>query len=825
MYSIYCDSECIYNDEFIDDKYKLTGMSLELKDNSAGTLKFTMSKSNHGYDLLKRFSSIITVYRERKWLWSGRAIQEETNFNNDRVITCEGELNYLLDTIQPPSYGSYTVRGYLEKLISIHNSKCESYKQFNVGLVTVTDPNNKISRYTNYENTLKEMSDDLIDDLGGHFKIRHESSSGVDVRYLDYIEDDTLPTAMQTIEFGKNLSDFAKNYSANNIATVIIPRGARLDTETIQGLDDYLTVASVNAGSIYVSAPQEVLDTYGRIEKVVDWDDITLPRNLLNKAQKYLLSEQWEDLIIKISAVDLHYLNPDIESISLLDKVRCRSAYHGMDTEMTCTEIKIDLGNPNGVTYTLSKNGTVNTLSASSSQANNELNKKIDTRTQGSLAAAREESKQIMDRITSGYITIKYNDDGSQELWIAETPDPDTAIRYWRWNSNGLMYTDDGGNTYKVGMRMDGTMIADLIKSGRITSDDGDSYFDLTTGEIKAHDFYMDGGKIQVMDNLDLKDLIEYSYATADGGYDWYGSVGTDGFTSHFTEIERNPLPGLDEVEAENSTVTVGNGVVDLFSKMWKGDNPPTFTNYRLRMHNGIIWLQGDIRYYSAGKLQGPSRYFDLGRGDSATPEMPDYANLRSKDYCHLGTYWCSNSTKSATFGDYPCFGRSGFKLVVMTTGSDQWYNGYPTTTNDGDIHRQQWIYNNNGEIWVREISGKFSTGLTFYPWTCLRGHWSSTFTCTPTGTAYDLSPALQNYGDMVELTIVSGVGSKKFRVIHSSSANSVVDDGGLWTGPTLTVSLDGSSTTNTVRIKTASNLQNCRLYIKPLVYNYMYAN
>ena len=90
-------------------------------------------------------------------------------------------------------------------------------------MVTVTDSNDSLYRYTNYEKTIECINDKLIGRLGGHLRVRKVNG----VRYLDYLSD--YPnTNKQVINFGKNLLDFTKSYDLSELATVIVPLGKTL---------------------------------------------------------------------------------------------------------------------------------------------------------------------------------------------------------------------------------------------------------------------------------------------------------------------------------------------------------------------------------------------------------------------------------------------------------------------------------------------------------------------------------------------------------------------------------------------------------------------
>ena len=111
--------------------------------------------------------SVLSLYQDDDWLYSGRVLSDETDFYGSRTIECEGELSYLLDSIQRyHEYHDISVQDYFTDLIANHNLDVESRKEFTVGQVTVVDNNDSLYRYSTYENTWKTIEDRLISRLG-----------------------------------------------------------------------------------------------------------------------------------------------------------------------------------------------------------------------------------------------------------------------------------------------------------------------------------------------------------------------------------------------------------------------------------------------------------------------------------------------------------------------------------------------------------------------------------------------------------------------------------------------------------------------------------
>lgn len=467
MYSIYADDVCIYNDAFSLENMKVVNPKLVLEDNSAGSLSITLPPSNVGYSSIQRLTTDIIVKKNDEEIWAGRVLSEENDFWNNRVLLCEGELAFLNDSIQPPAeYHDISVRRFLETMINVHNEKVKENRRFTIGAVTVVDSNDSLYRYTNYEKTIECINEKLIDRLGGHIRVRKENG----VRYLDYLAE--YPnTNSQTIEFSKNLLDFTRKWDLSEFCTVIVPLGSRLEESEIEALEAYLTVASVNNGSIYVQS-NDAVKNYGWIEKVVNWDDVTTASALLSKAKEYLSNVQFDSMDIELSALDLHYLNVDYETVKILDEIRVVSKPHGMDKYFPVTKLEIPLDQPENTQFSLGDK-----VAGTFTSANNSTNAKILNKikniasTASVLKEAKENATAIMNQATNGYITITKDDFGTNTLYISNNRDYKKATKLWKWNMNGLGYSKDGGKTYGLAITMNGSIVADYITTGTFNAD------------------------------------------------------------------------------------------------------------------------------------------------------------------------------------------------------------------------------------------------------------------------------------------------------------------------------------------------------------------
>lgn len=345
MYSIYADSTKIYDDTLGDEYRQIINPTLSLEDSTAGTLSMTLPPGSLGYDLIRRMSTTITVRKEDVEIWWGRVISESVDFWNQRNLECEGALTFLNDVLQPQAaLKKRTVAQYIEHIIANYNAQADEGRKFAVGEITAGGSETK-DYDIDYTNTL-ECLNEVTGDNNGHIRVRKEDG----VYILDYLKD--YPgTSSQTVEFGKNLLDFTRQWSNEELATVIVPLGIKLDSSRYENMDEKLTVASVNGGSIYVVS--EAAAEYGRCEKVVDFGDISSASKLLELANTYLADAQYDETEIELDGLDLHYLDAAYESIDLLDIITVTSAPHGMHHDYPVRKMEIPLDSPENTKFTL----------------------------------------------------------------------------------------------------------------------------------------------------------------------------------------------------------------------------------------------------------------------------------------------------------------------------------------------------------------------------------------------------------------------------------------------------------------------------------------
>lgn len=342
MFKAYCNNQIFFNAGISDDSLTLAEAKLDLEVGKAGSFTFKIYPTNIGYNYFQKFKSYVSLYREDRLIFSGRVLEEKKGFLNEKTIICEGLLAMLNDSIIRPFSFQGTITEFLTMLINNHNSQVSEDKQFTLGTVTVTDPNNYIARSREGYNSTMALFDDTVSTLGGYFVVRPENG----VLYIDYLEDFTVESG-QEVNFGENLLDITKESSGTELITALIPLGAESEETQEDGtvIRRKLTIESVNDGNDYLTNT-EAIGKYGFILGTHEWNDVTRPENLKTKGEAYLAQAVMEKTTINISAVDMAKAGADIDSFLAGEYVNIKSSVHSIDAKMLIKKQSLNLLNP-----------------------------------------------------------------------------------------------------------------------------------------------------------------------------------------------------------------------------------------------------------------------------------------------------------------------------------------------------------------------------------------------------------------------------------------------------------------------------------------------
>ena len=347
MIQLYADGVLAYDSRLKEHgkDHTLLGLKTTTGLNKGGTAEFIMPPGHPAYDLFVSFRTIVELYRDNVLKFRGRVLYPADNFNNLRTITCEGELCLFQDGISRPYLYQDTPAAIFAAVVGDYNAQVEEYKRFRVGEITVTDANNYVRLESENTETVLDTINKLLERCGGYIVFTTAEDGVRVVNWYAELEH----RSSQAIEFGANLLDFSRTGANTALATGIRPEGAK-----DQATGKRITIESVNGGLDYI-VDEAAVALRGTIIKAVQWDDVTTPSILLTKAQQYLREARQIVTSLKLSAVDLSYLDKDIESYKVGDSVRVLSRPHAVDEYFQLTERTEDYLNPAQSSITLGK--------------------------------------------------------------------------------------------------------------------------------------------------------------------------------------------------------------------------------------------------------------------------------------------------------------------------------------------------------------------------------------------------------------------------------------------------------------------------------------
>ena len=318
MYQVYCNNKTIF-ESGVDD-LPIFDASLELELGKSGSLQFTIYPNHPNYSAVVPMS-MVSVSRNYETIYSGRVLNIQYGFYNEKQVSCEGELAFLLDSmIEPHNYtGSFA--DYFNFILSEHNAFVNSEKQFVRGSVTIGDFYPFTVEETEFRSTFDTLNGRMVERSGGYLQARYENGK----RYLDLLTSsvDVANVSGQSIEVGTNLLSISREFTGENAFSAVIPLGAK-----IEGTERRVDIKTVNSGVGHIvnEAAKELCK--GLIYKPVIFDNITNPQTLKDEGERYLAENYAGETSIEITAADLSGVDPNIDFFRVGQWVEVYNQYH-----------------------------------------------------------------------------------------------------------------------------------------------------------------------------------------------------------------------------------------------------------------------------------------------------------------------------------------------------------------------------------------------------------------------------------------------------------------------------------------------------------------
>ena len=462
--------------------------------NQIPSFDFTIPASNPCYtDELNDRKDVVTILNTltNEIEFEGTLLTHSGSMSSggqlEKTAVCEGFLGYLCDSIQPyHHYENYTIVDFLRAVLERHNAIVSEEKRIYLGSCDFSGDNTN-SKTTAYRSTLEEIRINLTERVGGEIRIRRADGRLV----LDFLTQHGTRSSTR-IELAKNMKSLDVKIDSTNIITRLIPLGCQLNNgETEERLD----VSSVNDGKMYID-DETAIEKYGIIVGTAEFDNITLPENLLKDGREYLKNNNRIRKAYEAQVLDLSIIDTNHENIRCGNTYRFVNEFMGLDEELRIMKRTVDIYKPYSPMVEIGdKAERITDISVRTAQL---IEYELPQQKLDILASAKATATDLINAGINGYVVVNPN-----EILIMDTPDKATATKVWRWNSGGFGHANTGYNgEYGTAMTMDGAIVADFITAGvlrglEIVNGDG-TFRVYTNGKVKASAIDITGGSINV---------------------------------------------------------------------------------------------------------------------------------------------------------------------------------------------------------------------------------------------------------------------------------------------------------------------------------------
>ena len=317
------------------------------------------------------------------------------------------------------------------------------------------------------------------------------------------------------VSYGKNLTDIKVTTSMEKCYTHLFPYC--LKDEKLTMISARRIAVANNSGIAERVLIKDFTSSFG------DDEEITAA-TLLTKANAWLADNDINTPSINVTVSFLHlWQSPEyatvaaLEKVSLCDYVTVRHNILGVDIKAQVIKTvydtlaerytKIELGS--------AKANFADTIKQTSDQLKDAMNliegvdtSALESEITAAYQKAIDDATAAITGSNGGYVVLNPSKN-PQELLVMNTNSIDTATKLWRWNLNGLGYSSNGYNgPYTTAITMNGAINADfittgsltanIIKAGVLTSVDGTAFFNLETGVIQTSKANITGGTIRI---------------------------------------------------------------------------------------------------------------------------------------------------------------------------------------------------------------------------------------------------------------------------------------------------------------------------------------
>lgn len=99
--------------------------------------------------------------------------------------------------------------------------------------------------------------------------------------------------------------------------------------------------------------PNKAYQTYGRIEKRIEFEDVESSQELLERARKYMNQSQFDEMTLKVKALDMTVMGANVDSLEVADKINVTSPPHGLYKDFIIRQLSLPFDKPDNASFEL----------------------------------------------------------------------------------------------------------------------------------------------------------------------------------------------------------------------------------------------------------------------------------------------------------------------------------------------------------------------------------------------------------------------------------------------------------------------------------------
>ena len=329
------------------------------------------------------------------------------------------------------------------------------------------------------------------------------------------------------IAYGKNMTDIKVTTSLESAYTALFPYAVKDNILYVANVWEFETEPTIHFIEYDPIFPVENKSGIAERFLIRDFtnefvkDETVSNRTLAEKADAWLKAHDINSpsVNVTVSFVNL-WQSPEyaeleaLERVSLCDWVTIRHSVLGIDMKAQVVKTVYDTiaERYKSIELGSARANFGDTLR----QATDDLTKLVQTIDTAAISSAiTREYQAAIQRATKWITGAEYGavrltpSNCPNQITIANNEDPTRATKVWRWNIGGLGYSSNGydgpyttaitaGGEIVADFITAGTLTANIIRAGILTSANGASSFNLESGLLKTSNIEVTGGTIKI---------------------------------------------------------------------------------------------------------------------------------------------------------------------------------------------------------------------------------------------------------------------------------------------------------------------------------------